>query len=223
MKISCFEFSQVKGRIDKIIYDYTKTIEPLFYELYDKLKEQNYVITDLNKNNYHQLENMFDDDSNYCAILDVPLKRNAKSLLFYSSEKWFLMFFDEEKRYDEKNSQNVSKGITIYRCHNDVDLDCIENSWGFKDTEKFLSGVKLLEIFTDETKHSQKIGKHIVTHKPTLKRLITDYNNDEFKHYYHILSTSRYPYSNGDLNWVNCVITGLLILCARLEIKGVKI
>lgn len=220
--INCFDFDKVNRVIEQEIIKYFNHIMPKIEELYTFLENGNYI-ANLDTHNGN-LDDLYDDGNIYAGILNnKKLNFNSRALYFYTESGQWIVIFNPERREDLK-SDIYNNGISIFRVYNELDVDCIENAWGCTNTKKFATNADLIvNEFTDITEYSQKIKEHIVCKRPTLKRLINDYNNNEFQHYSPVLSTIGYTKTNGNLGEINCIIRSLMVLAFRIHVKGVEL
>jgi hypothetical protein len=218
--IGCFDFEREVRRIESGILKSFDDILPKVEEMYSLLVKKNFTAKiDTSNDN---LRGLFNDDSCYIGVLDTKLNFKSRALYLYNGRCQWVMIFNPKKR--TVDNETIRAGYSVYRVYNEVDLDCIENSWGLKTTEQFITGVDLIaECFTDVTKHSQKVDKQVVCHRPTTQRLIHDYNTNAFQHYYPTITSMGHFGTNGNLGEVGAVFSTLLVMCYRLKIKGVEL
>lgn len=219
-EIGCFDFDMEVRRIENGVLKSFDNILPKVEEMYSILYEKKYMATIDSCND--NLKGLFNDDSCYIGVLDTKLNFKSRALYLYNGRCQWVIIFNPKSR--KSGHDTIRAGYSVYRVYNEIDLDCIENSWGLKTTEQFVTKLDLIsECFTDVTKHSQKIDNHVVCNRPTIKRLIHDYNNNEFQHYYPTITSMNHFATNRDLGEIGAIFSTLLVMCYRLKIKGVDL
>lgn len=229
-KISHFNFDLLLDVVKEKTAKHYNMIAPKLMEAYDILSGKNDktfipAIFDIEKDfeNHLGTNELWSDDNNIMAgvLPEHKLKHGIKGMFLYNGKvQWIILFLSEPI---EIKSHKYTKGVLVYQSFNNIDLNCIEKSWGLKNTEQWLTELDLArESFTDITKYSQKIGTHTVCKRPTVKRIIEDINNLEFKHYGPVFSTSYYNYSL-DMAHIDALFHSMIVLCFRLKVEGVEL
>lgn len=217
----------------KMGYSYSLTIEkyiedkmmPKIEEIYKKLKKHHKYNPKLDR--MKNISEMFyaGDADYYAGIIEPKVfKHNSRAIYIHMDSLKFVLHFID-KPYINSFKDSVNKGIRAVQVFEPLNIECIEKSWGVKTTEQWATKLSLTaETFTDETKYSQKIGKHIHCERPTLERYINDHNTKTAFDYPTIISTcSRIDGGNCEIQKVTAAMFSLYAIGIDLKVEGMKI
>ena len=205
--------------------EFANLIEPKVNQMYARLKELGHVY-DLNKNRMENIEDtMFSDDHNiYAAILpEDALKRGRGMVVHYGEQEYVVFLVD--KPYEDEHYNDIPKGFMMYQRFLPLNKSVIEDSWGLTDVVKVATKADLItDTYTDQTEHSQVIKgdyDHVVCHRPTVERLIEDFNGARCGNYEVALSNNTHWGCSADMGRTKNAAQALTLTCLRLEIEGV--
>lgn len=221
------DFTRIAHSYKLSVVKLVEEITPQLNELYDILKKKKSIYNpDLDKMaNLHKLEYCGDADY-YAGIVDPKFfTHNKRAIYFHMEQMQIILQFVDEK-YVDSFHRTFHKGIQIFRIYEPLDVDCIEKSWGIKTTEQWATKLSLTaDTFSDETKHSQKVGDgRIAVHRPTIKRYLEIHNAKLNPCYYGpIITTSDYIEGNYQVGEIQGCIYAISAMSAKFKIKGISI
>jgi hypothetical protein len=197
-----------------------KEITDSLGDIHGLMKRGGYVF-DPNKTRKENYETTLELHNATAGIVDGCERGD---IIYIQAENADFVIFFNKKKYVDSYKNDVRPGIRIYRTYSELDVKCITKSWGVKDVESMSTKADLIiDTFTDETKHSQRIGKHVVCDRPTLKRVISDINKKEVSSYSPVYDgCDGYNPFSYELGLVHYAIRMLLVLGEELKIPDVK-
>ena len=200
-----------------------KSVEPKLHQAYDLLVKKK-AVYDIDLDYFANIKrNLFDMNDIYAGIIDPKLFKGGRTAIYMHTEgSQYIIVFNPKKHKSIYGGQDIA-GVNIFRVFNEIDRDCIVKSWGLDSTDKWITKLDLVaNTFTDVTEHSQRIDKYVVCDRPTIKRVISDINKNEFRHYSPVFGTSDNNYSLNFGSIEHCFFN-IILLCVRLKIKGCAI
>lgn len=225
-KITTHDITQIKYKFQNMLYEKMDILLPMLKEAYEKLLGSKTIYSlDLDYMGNLKKIKSFGDADFYAAVVDPKVFTHNKKALYIFAEnaQWIIQFIDTSFVDEWKNTH--SKGITIHRVFNPVDLKCIEESWGLKDTEKFVTkGDLISQRFTDVTKYSQKLSKGLIAcERPTIDRVVEYFNKKSYGGgYYPVFCTSTRQHSS-DFSMIEYCFWNMIMVCNGLKIKGAEL
>lgn len=223
-KIDIRSFELAKKVYHKLIKANWLNLLPTVNESYKILKDKDHYF-DIDKSKVENIKNdLFSDDhSIHAGILNENLCNKGKVLYIHNNETQFIVIFIEKEF--ETDGGVYNPGVIVFRVYEEIDINCIENSWNIKNTEKWITNLDLTrETFTDVTKYSQILGEgEIYCNRPTIKWILDDFNRSKFVNYAPIFDTCTGRIMESSINEIEFVMRSMILLGVRLGLKNVEI
>lgn len=210
--MSANKFERARRLYEYNIIALWEYLEPIAGNIYKELEERQCYYTE--ENNFYSL--FSDNHSIHGGIIDKNLFNGNRVMYIHSNDCKFIVIFLDNK------TEKYGTGVLIFRVYSEIDIKCIEESWGCNTTEKWITNLDLTrETFTDVTKHSQVIGDLVHCSRPTINRISEDLKENKFLAYSPIFSTTGI--SGFDCSHIEFVMRSIILLGVRLEIEGVEL
>lgn len=123
---------------------------------------------------------------------------NHRCLYFRVEAMKFVVHFIDKSYTDNFDNDHERGEINVVRVYSELDMDCIEKSWGITDAKHMSTKANLItDVFTDETEHSQTVGDgYVVVHRPTVRKFVQDCNGQRAFCFFHpVISTDTMEYN----------------------------